>query len=245
MQNNIDRHPTTGLLSFPPSWLVPSTLSFHIIHHPHTSFSPAYNMSITTSFTPMRHPPVCFTLLIAFCIENLCPYVFPTHYSPFPNLLFWVSVTGLVAPFTHLSQYTSSPVRYSCFSKKLRVELSEAFPSLTPDDLAALVPNKEDVVVIRMYCYKGESVLVYQVSHLSLLSFLPIIHLTNPTHLPFPASFLTGAEGTPILCAGEEDVPNSVPAMATPQPPSHLHNTPACHQRASWRRRPHVAGYCH
>ena len=49
------------------------------------------------------------------------------------------------------------------FSKKLRVELAEAFPSLTTDDLAALVPNKEDVVLIRMYCYKGESVLVYQV----------------------------------------------------------------------------------
>ncbi|KAK8399414.1 hypothetical protein O3P69_003484 [Scylla paramamosain] len=47
--------------------------------------------------------------------------------------------------------------------KKLRVELGEAFPSLTADDLTILVPNKEDVVLIRMYCYKGESVLVYQV----------------------------------------------------------------------------------
>ncbi|XP_050723176.1 eukaryotic translation initiation factor 2D-like [Eriocheir sinensis] len=47
--------------------------------------------------------------------------------------------------------------------KKLRAELSEGFPSLSANDLSALVPNKEDVAVIRMYCYKGESVLVYQV----------------------------------------------------------------------------------
>ncbi|XP_071516840.1 eukaryotic translation initiation factor 2D isoform X2 [Panulirus ornatus] len=47
--------------------------------------------------------------------------------------------------------------------KKLRAELSQAYPSLTVEDLASVIPNKEDVIFVRMYCYKGESVNVYQV----------------------------------------------------------------------------------
>lgn len=92
--------------------------------------------------------------------------------------------------------------------KKLRVELSEAFPSLTPDDLAALVPNKEDVVVIRMYCYKGESVLVYQVQKEPLFFVLekkmyPTVYLlwrhpnllhTFTTHPPVISVLAGGAD---------------------------------------------------
>ncbi|XP_042235584.1 eukaryotic translation initiation factor 2D-like [Homarus americanus] len=47
--------------------------------------------------------------------------------------------------------------------KKLRAELFQAYPSLTSNDLSKLMPNKEDVTLVRMYCYKGESVNVYQV----------------------------------------------------------------------------------
>nr|XP_045587140.1 eukaryotic translation initiation factor 2D-like isoform X1 [Procambarus clarkii]XP_045587141.1 eukaryotic translation initiation factor 2D-like isoform X1 [Procambarus clarkii] len=47
--------------------------------------------------------------------------------------------------------------------KKLRAELSQAYPSLTSEDLSKLIPGKEDVTLVRMYCYKGESVNVYQV----------------------------------------------------------------------------------
>lgn len=47
--------------------------------------------------------------------------------------------------------------------KKLRSELSQNFPSLTADLLSTLIPNKEEVTLVRMYCHKGESVNVYQV----------------------------------------------------------------------------------
>ncbi|KAK7068948.1 Eukaryotic translation initiation factor 2D [Halocaridina rubra] len=46
--------------------------------------------------------------------------------------------------------------------KKLRVELSQAFPLLTAEDFTSLVPNKEDVSLVRVHCYKGENVHVYQ-----------------------------------------------------------------------------------
>ncbi|KAK8750423.1 hypothetical protein OTU49_014820 [Cherax quadricarinatus] len=47
--------------------------------------------------------------------------------------------------------------------KKLRAELSQAYPSLSSEDLAKLIPSKDDVTLVRIYCYKGESVNVYQV----------------------------------------------------------------------------------
>ncbi|XP_063607889.1 eukaryotic translation initiation factor 2D-like [Penaeus indicus] len=47
--------------------------------------------------------------------------------------------------------------------KKLRTELSKMYPSLTAEDVNKLVPSKEDVTLIKMYCHRGESVNVYQV----------------------------------------------------------------------------------
>ncbi|KAK3851197.1 hypothetical protein Pcinc_042143 [Petrolisthes cinctipes] len=47
--------------------------------------------------------------------------------------------------------------------KKLRTELRQAFPSLSEAEVSQLLPNKEEVTLIRMYCHRGESVIVYQV----------------------------------------------------------------------------------
>lgn len=47
--------------------------------------------------------------------------------------------------------------------KKVRAELAQIFPLLTSEDLTKLIPNKEDVTLTKMHCYKGENVYVYMV----------------------------------------------------------------------------------
>ncbi|XP_064097631.1 eukaryotic translation initiation factor 2D-like [Macrobrachium nipponense] len=47
--------------------------------------------------------------------------------------------------------------------KKVRAELAQTFPLLTSEDLTKLIPNKEDVTLTKMHCYKGENVYVYMV----------------------------------------------------------------------------------
>ncbi|KAM4737281.1 eukaryotic translation initiation factor 2D [Anableps anableps] len=45
--------------------------------------------------------------------------------------------------------------------RKLKADLSAAFPSLSADDLSELVPNKEEINVVRIYAHKGEAVTLY------------------------------------------------------------------------------------
>ncbi|XP_038127240.1 eukaryotic translation initiation factor 2D [Cyprinodon tularosa] len=45
--------------------------------------------------------------------------------------------------------------------RKLKVDLSAAFPSLSADDLSELVPNKEEINVVKIYAHKGEAVTLY------------------------------------------------------------------------------------
>uniref|UniRef100_A0A8B9GVU3 Eukaryotic translation initiation factor 2D n=1 Tax=Astyanax mexicanus TaxID=7994 RepID=A0A8B9GVU3_ASTMX len=53
-----------------------------------------------------------------------------------------------------------SPPRPSC-RRKLRADISAAFPSLSADDLNELVPNKEELNVVKIYAHKGEAVTLY------------------------------------------------------------------------------------
>lgn len=55
---------------------------------------------------------------------------------------------------------------YSClvvltFRRKLKADISAAFPSLSADDLSELVPNKEELNVVKVYAHKGDAVTLY------------------------------------------------------------------------------------
>ncbi|XP_062365590.1 eukaryotic translation initiation factor 2D isoform X3 [Cinclus cinclus] len=45
--------------------------------------------------------------------------------------------------------------------RKLRSEVAAAFPTLSTEQLAELVPNKEELNVIKIYSHKGEAITVY------------------------------------------------------------------------------------
>lgn len=45
--------------------------------------------------------------------------------------------------------------------RKLKADLSAAFPSLSADELSELVPNKEELNVVKIYAHKGDAVTVY------------------------------------------------------------------------------------
>ena len=45
--------------------------------------------------------------------------------------------------------------------KKLKAELKKKFPGLNDDDLSNLLPNKDEVVISKIYTHAGDSLLVY------------------------------------------------------------------------------------
>ncbi|KAF3860616.1 hypothetical protein F7725_000871 [Dissostichus mawsoni] len=45
--------------------------------------------------------------------------------------------------------------------RKLKADLSTAFPSLSADELSELVPNKEELNVVKIYAHKGDAVTLY------------------------------------------------------------------------------------
>uniref|UniRef100_A0A3P8SVB3 Eukaryotic translation initiation factor 2D n=1 Tax=Amphiprion percula TaxID=161767 RepID=A0A3P8SVB3_AMPPE len=45
--------------------------------------------------------------------------------------------------------------------RKLKADISAAFPSLSADELSELIPNKEELNVVKIYAHKGEAVTVY------------------------------------------------------------------------------------
>ncbi len=49
------------------------------------------------------------------------------------------------------------------FRKKLRSEIGKQFNSLSADDLSQLVPNKEDMTVMKISTHSGQTVVVYNV----------------------------------------------------------------------------------
>lgn len=55
--------------------------------------------------------------------------------------------------------------------------MSQEFPGLTEEDVHQLVPLKEDVAAMKLYCGKGEGTLVYLVSELNFFSPVNIHHL--------------------------------------------------------------------
>uniref|UniRef100_A0A8C6TTS7 Eukaryotic translation initiation factor 2D n=1 Tax=Neogobius melanostomus TaxID=47308 RepID=A0A8C6TTS7_9GOBI len=47
------------------------------------------------------------------------------------------------------------------FRRKLKADISAAFPVLTADELFELVPNKEELNVVKVYAHKGDAVTLY------------------------------------------------------------------------------------
>ena len=47
------------------------------------------------------------------------------------------------------------------FRKKLRAEIGKQFSSFSADELSALVPNKEDMTVMKISTHSGQHLLVY------------------------------------------------------------------------------------
>ncbi|KAI1892447.1 hypothetical protein AGOR_G00133460 [Albula goreensis] len=45
--------------------------------------------------------------------------------------------------------------------RKLKTDISNAFPMLSAEDLTELVPNKEELNVVKIYAHKGDSVTLY------------------------------------------------------------------------------------
>ncbi|XP_070825191.1 eukaryotic translation initiation factor 2D isoform X1 [Chaetodon trifascialis] len=45
--------------------------------------------------------------------------------------------------------------------RKLKADISTAFPSLSADELSELVPNKEELNVVKIYAHKGDAVTLY------------------------------------------------------------------------------------
>uniref|UniRef100_A0AAQ4NUA0 Eukaryotic translation initiation factor 2D n=1 Tax=Gasterosteus aculeatus aculeatus TaxID=481459 RepID=A0AAQ4NUA0_GASAC len=45
--------------------------------------------------------------------------------------------------------------------RKLKADVSAAFPSLTADELCELIPNKEELNVVKIYAHKGDAVTLY------------------------------------------------------------------------------------
>ncbi|XP_067913387.1 eukaryotic translation initiation factor 2D isoform X2 [Heterodontus francisci] len=92
--------------------------------------------------------------------------------------------------------------------RKLRTDIQSAFPSLSNDQLSHLIPNKEELNVVKMYLHKGESVTAY------VLNKNPIFFEVNkrlyPTvytlwsHPDLLATFTTWRPVLPKLAGGAD-----------------------------------------
>ena len=45
--------------------------------------------------------------------------------------------------------------------RKLKADVSASFPSLSEDQLAEVVPNKEEINVVKVYAHKGDAITLY------------------------------------------------------------------------------------
>lgn len=52
-------------------------------------------------------------------------------------------------------------VSSSNLRRKLKADITAAFPSLSADELSNLIPNKEDLNVVKIYAHKGDAVTLY------------------------------------------------------------------------------------
>ncbi|KAK7884893.1 hypothetical protein WMY93_028016 [Mugilogobius chulae] len=84
--------------------------------------------------------------------------------------------------------------------RKLKVDISTAFPDLTADELSELVPNKEELNVVKIYAHKGDAVTLYVLNKNPL--FFELDKRVYPTVYMlwrFPALLPTFTTWPPVL----------------------------------------------
>ncbi|XP_077401107.1 eukaryotic translation initiation factor 2D isoform X2 [Vanacampus margaritifer] len=84
--------------------------------------------------------------------------------------------------------------------RKLKADISAAFPSLSSDEITELVPNKEDFNVVKIYAHKGDTVTLY-VGHKNPLFFEvdKQLYPTVYTLWRYPAALPTFRTWPPVL----------------------------------------------
>ncbi|RMB99285.1 hypothetical protein DUI87_24018 [Hirundo rustica rustica] len=87
--------------------------------------------------------------------------------------------------------------------RKLRSEVAAAFPSLSTEQLAELIPNKEELNVIKIHSHKGEAITVYM-NHRNPILF-EVEKVLYPTDLMLPGVVVPSSGLPPVqrgtLCA--------------------------------------------
>lgn len=53
------------------------------------------------------------------------------------------------------------PGPFCAYRRKLRADISATFPSLSAEDLNELIPNKEELNIVKIYAHKGDAVTLY------------------------------------------------------------------------------------
>nr|XP_019951500.1 PREDICTED: eukaryotic translation initiation factor 2D [Paralichthys olivaceus] len=84
--------------------------------------------------------------------------------------------------------------------RKLKADISAAFPSLCADELSELIPNKEELNVVKIYAHKGDAVTLY-VLHKNPLFFEveKRLHPTVYVLWRYPALLPTFKTWSPVL----------------------------------------------
>lgn len=84
--------------------------------------------------------------------------------------------------------------------RKLKADLSAAFPSLSAEELSELIPNKEELNVVKIYAHKGDAVTLY-VLHKNPLFFELEKRLYPTVYLlwRFPGLLPTFTTWSPVL----------------------------------------------
>ncbi|KAM7404907.1 hypothetical protein PAMP_012211 [Pampus punctatissimus] len=84
--------------------------------------------------------------------------------------------------------------------RKLKADISSAFPALSADELSELVPNKEELNVVKIYAHKGDAVTLY-VLHKNPLFFELDKRLYPTVYMlwRYPAALPTFRTWPPVL----------------------------------------------
>ncbi|KAJ8370933.1 hypothetical protein SKAU_G00109610 [Synaphobranchus kaupii] len=108
--------------------------------------------------------------------------------------------------------------------RKLKADISNAFPTLSAEDLNELVPNKEELNVVKIYAHKGDSVTLY-VLHKNPIFFelekqlYPTVYTLwrrsdlLPTFITWPAVLQKLAGGADLMLPGVVVPPAGLPQV--------------------------------
>ncbi|XP_012690440.2 eukaryotic translation initiation factor 2D [Clupea harengus] len=109
--------------------------------------------------------------------------------------------------------------------RKLRTEIAAAFPALSTDELSELVPNKDELNVVKVYAHKGDAVTFY-VLHKNPIFFqlekqiYPTVYALwrcpemLPTLITWPAVIQKLAGGADLMLPGVVVPPCGLPEVA-------------------------------